>query len=166
MNFSASLDANFKPAEVEKALRGALLQFEQAIINRLIRVGENFVKNARTVNTYKDQTGNLRSSIGYIILKDGSQLAENFKTSSLNPDGSKARKKKGGGGEGVERAKEAAAEVAASYPTGYVLICVAGMEYAAAVEAKGYDVITGSSLIAKEELKKSLATLRDKLLAA
>lgn len=36
---------------------------------------------------------------------------------------------------------------------------VAGKNYAAAVEARGLDVITGSSLIAADELKKSLAQL-------
>jgi len=36
-------------------------------------------------------------------------------------------------------------DIAAQYPTGMILVVVAGMEYAAAVESKGYDVITGSS---------------------
>ena len=33
--------------------------------------GEKFIEVARRSGSYKDQTGNLRSSIGYIIAKDG-----------------------------------------------------------------------------------------------
>ena len=35
--------------------------------------------------------------------------------------------------------------MALDYPKGMVLIGVAGMGYAAAVESRGYDVITGSA---------------------
>jgi hypothetical protein len=48
------------------------------------------------------------------------------------------------------------------YLSGYVLIICTGMKYAAAVESKGKDVITGSSLIAKAELNKMLKDLKKK----
>lgn len=40
--------------------------------------GEKFIEVARRSGSYKDQTGNLRSSIGYIIAKNGKVVAENF----------------------------------------------------------------------------------------
>lgn len=65
-----------------------------------------------------------------MILKDGEPIKSSFN---------------GGKEEGRSKAKEAAAEVATEYPRGYVLIGVAGMNYAAAVESKGFDVISGSA---------------------
>ncbi|GAH74567.1 unnamed protein product, partial [marine sediment metagenome] len=103
----------------------------------LAMVGENFVNDARNIKTYKDQTGNLRSSIGYIIARDGNIIQENIE----------------GKAEGRAQAKEIANEVLRENNKGFVLIVVAGMEYAAAVESKGYDVITGSVPAAKALLK-------------
>lgn len=158
MAITANLLPKFTGKDVAAYLAQAMQTIEQDLVNRLIRVGETFVKNARSTDTYKDQTGNLRSSIGYIILKDGSQIMSNFKVAGAG------KKNKGTqGGSGVNKGQEAAAIVAAQYPTGYVLICVAGMEYAAAVESRGKDVITGSSLKAKQQLKESLAALKGKL---
>jgi hypothetical protein len=100
-------------------------------------VGENFVNDARSIRTYKDQTGNLRSSIGYIIARDGNIIQENIE----------------GKAEGRSQAKKIADEVLKENRKGFVLIVIAGMEYAAAVESKGYDVITGSVPAAKTLLK-------------
>ncbi len=47
-------------------------------------------------------------------------------------------------------------------PYGYELLMKAGMSYAAAVESKGYDVITGPARKAVEKFKQRLKkTLRD-----
>ena len=99
------------------------------IISTLQYLGEEFVNKARSVSTYKDRTGNLRVSIGYIVLAKGKVVAKNFV----------------GKGKGKIAGTQIANEVAANYPNDYVLIGVAGMKYAAHVEAKGYDVITGSA---------------------
>jgi len=120
----------------------------------LQRVGENFVNNARSVNSYLDQTGNLRSSIGYGIVKNGQVVTKNFERKN------KAIKKAvQEGGDGVDVGLRFLLQMALDHPRGYVLICVAGMKYAAAVEANGYDVITNSSSLATDELKESLAKL-------
>ena len=65
--------------------------------------------------------------------------------------------------EGRHGAVKIVTELAHRYPKGMILVIVAGMEYAAAVESKGYDVITGSSLFADIEL---LPFMREKLGAA
>ena len=93
---------------------------------------------------FRSQTGNLRSSIGYIIARDGNILKENIEGKS----------------EGRTQAKKIAEEVLKESKKGFVLICVAGMEYAVAVESKGYDVITGSIPAAKALLKSKIKEYR------
>lgn len=117
---------------------------EQKIIWTLGMVGEQFVNDARMIRTYRDQTGNLRSSIGYIIAKDGKIIQENVT----------------GTPEGQAHAKQTAEEVLRENQKGLVLIGIAGMEYAAAVESKGYDVISGSIPAAKALLKAKIAEYR------
>lgn len=113
-------------------------RFQEDLDNKTLTVlqymGEQFVNKARLNDTYKDNTGNLRSSIGYIIIKDGAVIDNNFE----------------GNNQGVSKGQEVASKVSTSYPKGYVLIGVAGMDYAAYVEAKSYDVITGSAPTSQE----------------
>jgi hypothetical protein len=119
------------------------------ILLNLHRIGESFVTEARNTETYKDRTGNLRSSIGYIILHNGEQLFESFKST--------------GGKDGVSKAREVVDEIKQKFPSGFVLIGVAGMDYAAAVEAKGYDVITSSALQAETSLRIAIKRIESKL---
>jgi len=136
-------------SDIRKLLNERKQRIEQALLLRLLRIGEEFVTNARNNATFTDRTGNLRSSIGYVILKDGKQIEQNFQ-------------RVGKGKSGVAVAKEVAKEAATNFPTGYVLICVAGMDYAAAVESKGYDVITSSSILAEGSLKNAIKTIESK----
>lgn len=107
-------------------------EYDDKTLETLQYLGEEFVNKARQFGSFTDRTGNLRSSIGYIILKDGKRVDSNFEASNNGTDKVK----------GLKRALEYADEVAALYGTGFVLIGVAGMNYAAAVEAKGYEVLT------------------------
>jgi hypothetical protein len=138
----------FNAADVRKQLLARKQRLEEATLLRLQRVGETFITNARSNNTYQDQTGNLRSSIGYVILKDGVQVV-----------GSAFEVVKKGN-KGSQIGEEMVGAIAKSYPTGFVLIVVAGMDYAAAVEAKGFDVLTVSGLQAASDLKKALEKLK------
>ncbi|AOR28727.1 hypothetical protein FORMB_16880 [Formosa sp. Hel1_33_131] len=108
-------------------------QFQQEVDRKTLEayqfIGETFVNEARISGNYTDRTGNLRSSIGYIILLNGKVVEQNFE----------------GNSKGQSQGKKVAEEVANQYPDGYVLIGVAGMQYAAYVEAKNFDVITGSA---------------------
>ena len=126
----AGLKGLFSRATVQRFLDEKMEAATDKVLEALQYEGELFVNKARLGGNYKDQTGNLRSSIGYLILKDGKVIDKNFQ-------GDKAR--------GKEAGIKAASEVANDFPKGYVLIGVAGMNYAAAVESKGYDVITGSA---------------------
>ena len=130
----------FSQGDIDGRINRFTVSIEQRIIWTLAMVGENFVNEARSLRTYKDQTGNLRSSIGYIIARDGNIIQENIE----------------GKAEGRSQAKKIAEEVLRENKKGFVLIVIAGMEYAAAVESKGYDVITGSVPAAKALLKSKI----------
>lgn len=89
-------------------------------------------RNAKLLNTYKDRTHLLRSSIGFVIYNHGEKVAEGFSSTG----GEK-------GSEGVEEGKRMAAQAAAQYPNDIVAVIVAAADYALYVESKGYDVISG-----------------------
>jgi hypothetical protein len=137
------ITSNFDRLQFRKALAQKITELDEAIVNRFAQVGEQFITDAREKGGYKDQTGNLRNSIGYLVLKNGKVRA------GSSP----------GGGRGARKGQEYLIKIAEEYPSGYVLICAAGMEYAAAVESMGKDVITGSSQTAEASLKASLTAL-------
>lgn len=139
----------FTKAQIAEMMKRRKDAFRRAILMRLQFVGEQFVRNARERATFKDRTGNLRSSIGYVVLKDGKQLYGNFEQVK-------------GGKAGVDAAKKLIRDAKKNFPEGYALIGVAGMEYAAAVESKGFDVITSSSIEAETSLKKAIKALQEK----
>jgi hypothetical protein len=147
------LKAKFTKADIAKMMKIKLANLEQLIINRLIFIGETFVRNARLNGNYGDVTGNLRSSIGYIILKNGVKIKENFEKSEKGSDKQT----------GVNKAKSLINELKADFLEGYTLIVVAGMDYAATVESRGKDVLTASSIIAKNDLKKAIKSIKQKL---
>ena len=121
----------------------------KAVLETFIQVGLQFVREARLKTAadggFNDITGNLRSSIGFIIMNDGKQVELDFQEGGAGTDQIT----------GVAIGIDFAEQVAKNYPKGLALICVAGMDYAAAVESKGKDVITGSTL----ELEARLRTL-------
>ena len=130
----------FSQGDIDRKIDRFKVNIEQRIIWTLAMAGEKFVNDARSTQTYQNQTGNLRSSIGYIIARDGDIIQENIE----------------GKAEGRAQAKKTADEVLRENKKGFVLICVAGMEYACAVESKGYDVITGSIPATKALLKAKI----------
>lgn len=123
-----SLTAVFSAKDIDRRLSNFISDKQKKIINALIYAGEKFINAARNISTYLDRTGNLRSSIGYVIGLNGEQIKKNMSGSS----------------EGIKYAEEIASEILQKCNKGFVLIGFAGMKYAAAVESKGYDVITNS----------------------
>lgn len=138
----------FSSKEVERWMERFQKKAEDKMIILLQAGGEKFIEVARGSDSYKDQTGNLRSSIGYVIAKDGEIVKENFKESDKGTDRTT----------GKYKGRRIAEEISLSYSGGYVLVGVAGMEYAAAVEARGYEVVSGANTQCENYLK---ATLKD-----
>lgn len=139
------LRANFDMKGIHSYMEGKVRILEKEIITRLQYLGEQCINHARGLNTYKDQTGNLRSSIGYVIVANGSIIqAGGFE----------------GTNEGAVNGNNLAREIALTNPNGFVLIVVAGMNYAKYVETRGFDVLTSAELIAKTEVPKILKQLK------
>lgn len=123
-------------SEVEAYLDEQIERIEQLIIYNLSYVGDQCLTEARSTNSYKDQTGNLRSSIGYIIVKDGRVIRQS--------DFAVVRT----GSQGKSEGESFARSLARTFPEGIVLIVVAGMNYASYVSAKGYNVLDSAELLA------------------
>ncbi|WP_131535460.1 hypothetical protein [Pedobacter nototheniae] len=138
------IKAQFSKAEIRKAIKAKIEEYRDAVTDRLKYSGEEFINLARTSGEYTDRTGNLRNSIGYMLLYNQKIKGEGFV---------------GSGGLSVKEAKKIARRIARDNPDGFLLVGVAGMDYAAAVEAKGKDVITGSSQKVGRLLKASLKRL-------
>lgn len=127
---------------------------EERIYKLLQRAGEEFVKIARKKGNYQNHTGNLRSSIGYVIIKDGDILTENYEQSTEGTDKQT----------GIREAKRLVSELIPLYKRGWVLIGVAAMPYAKYVEAiENLDVISVATEHAEDWIKKQSRTLFDKL---
>lgn len=130
---------------------------DEDILFELSYLGEQMCNHARNVTKghatggYDDQTGNLRSSIGYRIFKDAQPIK----------DGGMARVNgtKGNGSEGENKVVSALDTFANSpkvVKNGWTLLVVAGMEYAKYVEDKGYNVLYLTGI----ELEKKIAEIR------
>lgn len=128
---------------------------DKQILRLLSYIGEELCEHARNITPghssggYDDQTGNLRSSIGYRIYKDG----------DISVDGGF---KSVGGVQGVSAAREALDKYELAHPIsveGWTLVIVAGMSYARYVEAKGFNVLH----LTKIEMLKKIAELKKDL---
>lgn len=132
----------------------------QKAVDRFCYVGERCVVEARKAGEYNDITGNLRSSIGYVVLFNGqpyqyskSRVFRGREYKNKTYKGKKLVRKKGNKGteEGRAFLERLAEEFANRYPQGIVLIVAAGMEYAIYVEAiHNLNVLTSAELLADE----------------
>ena len=142
------IEAQFTRADVQKRFDAFLAQVEKQQIKRAQMLGEMCVTHARNVPAeqgFHDQTGNLRSSIGYMVFVDGVAVHSFYEAVK-------------GGSEGV-KAGEALAKKAGQGQQGVCLVVTAGMNYALYLETKGRDVITGAEHLAERELPRMLEKL-------
>ena len=107
--------------------------------------GEMLRKKALETRTFKDQTGNLASSIGYVVLHDG-KIVSNGGLQKVKD-----------GDEGVKKGQEYLDNLAEKWGRkGWVLIVSAGMDYAAYVEARGRVVLSSAELEAPKILGEAV----------
>lgn len=132
--------------EIEREFEKEMERVHEGIIRQLCIIGEECVNAARITSMkgrdYEDQSGNLRGSVGYIVVYDG-EIVQGGGFQPVN-----------GSTEGCEKGKAFAESLAGRYK-GYALVVVAGMNYAEYVAAKGYDVLDTAELVA-ERLCKNL----------
>ena len=125
---------------------------ENAVLNTLMYVGESCIIEARDNGDYMDHTGNLRSSIGFCVLKRG-RVVKQMLADSLN-DGRPVSR------EGISESKDTLSRLAREYASEeYCVIIAAGMSYAVYVEARGKNVLTSAELLAGRVVGQMLGEL-------
>ena len=128
-------------ANLSAFIAGQITALDKRTSDMLAYVGEQAVKEARRKHSYKDQTGNLTSSMGYSIVDmNGNIRLGRFAQTKPTADQ--------GPREGEKVAKECAEAIRPKANT-YTLVVVAGMSYAPYVSAK-YNVLQSSERVAKE----------------
>jgi hypothetical protein len=140
------LEPTFTQAAIRSRMDKFIAVIEKRQIERLQYLGEECVKIAREIPAsvgFTDQTGNLRSSIGYVVFKNGIAIHEGYQGTS----------------EGIQSGKSLAEKVGKS-KQGVALIVTAGMNYAIYLESNGRDVLTSAEIHAKQELPKMLDALK------
>lgn len=134
-------------SEVNSYIERKLEIWRQLLIRKFSYIGEQVLNAARSTDSYKDQTGNLRSSLGYVVAVDG-RVADISSFAVVK-----------NGQEGSKTGADYARKLARKYPKGIVLIVCAGMNYAAYVSAKGYDVVDSAELLADRLVPQMLRQL-------
>ena len=140
------IKAKFSLNDIKNEMMAFRSRVDKVILLNLQRLGEMAVIHARNrtgEESWFDQTGNLRSSIGYVIGKDGYVLGEGGFSRVLN------------GAQGCSEGEQYARELAHELAGKYFLIVVAGMNYASYVEEMdNKDVLASSELFVRNELPK------------
>ncbi len=144
------IKANFTKDDVRKRFDAFLDMVEQKQIARLQRLGEMCLIEARSNKGYIMQTGALLSSTGYEVFVDGVAIHSQFDAAS-GAESEAASK-------GVQTGKSIAEKIGKE-TKGVALVVVAGMNYAAYVEARGYNVLSSAEHLAERELPRMLEKL-------
>ena len=142
--------------EMNEYMKTAIKRADTIILRNLQRLGEMAIIKARDrsgAESWYDQTGNLRSSIGYIIGKDGVVQGQGGFSTVLS------------GSQGPLEGRELAMSLAEDMSGKYFLIVVAGMKYASYVEdMENKDVLASTSLFVQKEVPKMMKRI-DKMLS-
>lgn len=167
---------------VRQTIQRAYELAEAEVIRRLSRLGEecvSMIRDRSAAESWLDQTGNLRNSIGYVVVRRGDTLHEaGFGAAHTKPQEPKASKRGGGrkGGksstiradpaqgaiEGRAVAQRAAEELKGQ---DYALILVAGMHYAVYVEAMEHkDVLAATEVKARAKMPEVARRLTNSII--
>ena len=139
-------------SEISAVIQNKTQRVEMLTIRALSYLGELCVIEARNRPkeiSWVDRTGNLRSSVGYIIAKGGKIIKySDFQQVKA-------------GSEGVDEGKKFAEMLAKQSLSSYVLVVVAGMNYAEYVEAmENKNVLASAELYARKELPTIMEKLK------
>lgn len=145
-----AIKPNFTKDDVRKRFDAFLNEIEKKQIARLQRLGEMCLVEARTNKGYMMQTGALLSSTGYEVFVDGVAIHSHFDAASGAESNAAETGIKSG---------QSIAETIGKGTKGIALVVVAGMNYAAYVEAKGYNVLSSAEHLAERELPRMLEKL-------
>lgn len=142
-------------AQIMLEIRKEIQLAEDEIAEELAIAGEMGVNAARERASFTDRTGNLRSSMGYVLARGGQVITASDFAKVIggdNPDNVPVN--------GDEKGKDLATQLATDLSRdGFALVLVAGMEYASAVAGRGYDVLDSAELVVRDRIDTRLAKL-------
>lgn len=128
--------------EIEKEIENQTVQHLSKVLHRAIEL----VRTKMLNKSYQDHTGNLNSSTGFIIYKDGKVVHKDFRESVIGTDKLTGIKK------GLDIAMSELRE-----SKGWGILFVSGMEYASWVESRGFEVLRGTQGKIDTYLKEAFA---------
>lgn len=143
------ITADFSPNDVIDLFNAIPDIIEKEIVDALSYLGLECVTKIRDRSaeaSWYDQSGNLRSSVGFAVYNNGKIAIESGFKQVLN------------GKDGVEAGKKAIIELATKYANSqFALVILAGMEYAEYVEAMdNKDVLALTELWARGEVESRI----------
>lgn len=124
--------------EIQDYINQRIVNLEYALVRSLCYVGEMCRNEAIQKHKYKNQSGNLESSTGYVVSIDG-------KVAQLGGFNTVLK-----GGKGSIEGQRFAKSLAKQEKKGVCLILVAGKNYAKYVSDKGLDVLDSAELLAEK----------------
>ena len=140
----------FTNEEIKAEIAKRVALIDNAIIRRLSYLGEQCRNHAIDNRGYTDQTSNLKSSTGYLIVAHGEIVKSAFK-----------KQDKANTGDLIGRTY--AEQLATKYQSGYALVMVAGMTYASLVEARGRNVLGTTKQFCEQEMPQMIEQLKSNI---
>lgn len=150
-------NAAFGKGEVHATFAEYALRIHRAIETVMQFIGEECVRIAREKGTYNDITGNLRNSIGYVLVRNGDIICRNFEERVASKVVDAAN------GKGILQGQALAEELAKRFTKGYALIVVAGMHYAHYVESLNKDVLDSAERYAQQRVPRLMQMLKTQI---
>ena len=133
--------------EISNTIVASTNNLNGAIIHSMEVAGQQGTNEARAHGEYTDQTGNLRSSTGYVISDEGAIESSSSFDAVKN------------GSDGATQGKNLAKSIAESIKGKKALVQVAGTDYAPYLQAKGRKVMGDAEEIIKRSLTKQFNDL-------
>ena len=133
--------------EISNTIVASTNNLNRAIIHSMEVAGQQGTNEARAHGEYTDQTGNLRSSTGYVISDEGAIESSSSFDAVKN------------GSDGATQGKNLAKSIAGSIKGKKAIVLVAGMDYAPYLQAKGRKVMGDAEEIIKRSLTKQFKDL-------
>ena len=148
---------SFSTPDFERYLRRCQEIAMDMVFNRMAFLAEECVNRIRSRSkeeSWIDHSGNLRSSIGYIITVNGNPVVNGGFMPTNTPEGN--------GADGQKAGSEYADGIITQFSHSPIaLVEVAGMEYALYVEARdNKDVLASTELWARSEWSKRMPKLK------
>lgn len=157
---NSAFKANYRMSDVHGYMESWQLRVHHATVKVLQYMGEKCVTLAREKGTYNDISGNLRNSIGYVLVRNGAVICKNFEAKV------ESKVVSGANGKGILEGEALAMELVGRVGKGYALIVVAGMHYAYYVETLGKDVLDSAQRWTDMEVPRMMQRLKNQVYKA